>query len=217
MGHAQWAGMEAGGANAAMGESTMRVGLALFATGVLLAGASAAAGKSEPAATAHPPRWELALAGADSGTLVIEGRVLGVDGKPARDLRVHVYHADRHGNYSAGPGGEMFHSGLLRTNVLGQFRVFTDLPGMAEGSPHVHFEVELPGRRYRVIPLNLARPAGAGSDTRYGRLPWMVSLSDTIFWAYVTPRSGGSYRCRWDLRLDRASTIATHPEAFDTR
>jgi hypothetical protein len=192
------------------------------------AGAPAASGASpmvgaKPAAStpmtvgAKPgaPRWELSMVPpeAGSGRLLIEGRVIGEDGRPRRDVRVHVHHAAPNGTECYPEDPRLIRSGLLRTNVLGEFRVRTQMPGMAEGVPHVHFELELPGPAYRTVGLILARPAGAGSDTAYARLPWAVSLAGRPEWAHVSRDSAGDYHCRWDLPLAKSIEMP-RPEAF---
>lgn len=168
-----------------------------------------------PAAT---PAWEAVLSGNSPGAkqLVIEGRLLGEDGKPMRNVRIHAYHVGADGRYTADATMKYVHEGTLRTNVLGEFRVRTGLPGMAEGGPHVHFDIELPGGKYRMIPLNLARKAGAGSDAAYGKIPWMVELTDFDHWAYVETADAKTYHCSWDLHVAKAVALAK-PQGFEAR
>src|SRR5437867_3656342 len=105
-----------------------------------------AAGAVGAAAPSRSPSWEIALApkGERGAQLVIEGRVHGVGGHPMRDVLVYVYHADDQGNYTRGGEKKPRLSGMLRTNVLGGYRVRTVIPGMSEGIPHIHFELAAP-------------------------------------------------------------------------
>jgi len=120
--------------------------LALALTASLTRPASTPEPKKPIPGRAATPSWTLRIGSPPAGAkYVIEGRVIGTDGRPRRNLRVHTHHTDAAGNYSAMPNGPFLRAGELRTSVLGQYRVETELPGMAEGNPHVHFLVEDPG------------------------------------------------------------------------
>ena len=180
--------------------------------GILLL-ALAAFGASAPSGT---PSWEVTLApkGEPGSPFVLEGRVLGAGGRPMRDVLVHVYHADDHGTYGPrGPSPARL-SGMLRTNVLGGYRIHTILPGNAEGIPHLHFELAGPNAKYRAGHLTLCRAVGAGSDTSFAHLPQMLSLEEqTGFWAYVRPDTAGGYRCMWDIPFEELFGVQ-RPAAF---
>ena len=167
-------------------------------------------------ATPTSPTWEVRLApnGEPGAPFVLEGRVIGPGGSPLRNVVVHVYHADDRGIYSSRGESHPRLSGTLRTNVLGGYRVRSILPGLAEGIPHVHFEVAGPGHEYRAVPLNLCRSVGAGSDTVFARLPEMHTFPGTAFWAYVRRDTNGVLRCTWDLPFDRAVRLEKRPDAF---
>src|SRR2546425_9515471 len=96
-----------------------------------------------------------APAGSPSWEIVVEGRVIDAQGRPMRDVLVYAYHADDHGNYTRGGEGKPRLSGMLRANVLGGFRVRTVLPGLAEGIPHIHFELAAPRAQYRAVAVSL--------------------------------------------------------------
>ncbi len=187
---------------------------------ILLACLAAAAAPSPapapPAAAARAPGWEVSLVpeARTGGRLTIEGRLLGEDGRPRRGVRMLVHHAAPGGLVCAPEDPRLLMSGVLRTNVLGEFRVHTVMPGMAEGVPHLHFEMELPGPVYRAIPLRLARTEAAGSDTTFEKLPWVATVGDRTFWTSVTRDTLGDYHCRWDLKLAKALTVP-RSEAFD--
>jgi protocatechuate 3,4-dioxygenase beta subunit len=168
----------------------------------------AALGASAPAGG---PSWDLALAAKDEpgSRFVLEGRVLDAAGHPMHDVLIHVYHADDQGKYHASRL-----SGMLRTNVLGGYRIRTVLPGIAEGIPHLHVELAGPNAQYRFGTLTLCRDAGAGSDTSFAHLPQMLSLKEqTGFWAYVRPDTARGYRSTWDIPFDSLSHVA-RPPAF---
>jgi len=167
-----------------------------------------------PSAPTEP--WDLALAppGEPGRPFVLEGHVVADSGAHAlRDVRIHVYHADARGDYVR-PGERGNHlDGFLRTNVLGAYRIRTVLPGNAEGVPHIHLELETRRHAYYAITLSLCRKQGAGSDTAYAQLPWMMTGTDVGAWGVVLPAGDGGYHCRWDLSLAQAARIE-RPGAF---
>lgn len=166
------------------------------------------------AAVPRSTKWDLQLAppGEPGVPFVLEGRVVGTDGRPLHDLLVNVYHTDDSGKYDWPRGGQPRLSGKLRTNVLGGYRVRTVLPGVAEGASHVHMELADPREGYRAITLSFCRLVGAGSDKRFAQLSQMLELPVNGFWAYVRPDTVG-YRCDWDVPYEKASRIA-RPPAF---
>lgn len=104
---------------------------------------------------------------------------------------------------------------MLRTNVVGGYRIRTVLPGVAEGIPHVHFQLAGPGADYRSVTLTLCRIMGAGSDTSFAHLPQMLSIqSQTGYWAYVRPDTAGGYRCTWDIPFGALPPLRGRPEVF---
>jgi len=174
-----------------------------------LTGAPAA---STPVVPTRAPAWDVTLRPEPSkgGRLVIEGRILGEDGRPRRDAKVRVHHT-LPGTYICFPEDpKQKPSGLVRTNVLGEYRVRTRLPGLAEGVPHVHFEFDSPDGSIRAIALRLGRAAGAGSDSAFASLPWMATTADPGYWGLVTRDASGDYFCRWDLPM--AKLLQLPPE-----
>ena len=147
--------------------------------------------------------------------LILEGRVLDPQGRPRRDVRLMVWHANTSGLYYAnGRNGPLLCSGKLRTNVLGEYRIETELPGMAEGNPHVHFALEDPGTGFRYETLNLARASGPGTDEEYERLPWMITLPNLDYWTYVAREDDGALHAYWDIQLAKTSVEKEAPEGW---
>ncbi len=151
--------------------------------------------------------WDVALTspGEPGHPLVIEGRLLGLpDSLPLRGATLRVYHADANGRYGAGGGRPARLTAVLHTNVAGGFRVRTIVPGLAEGVPHVHFVLSAPGIETRTGQLFLCRSHGAGSDSTFAHLPWMVRLPNRENYAYVErDASGDGYHCAWTWAVRR--------------
>jgi len=169
-----------------------------------------------PAAAAHP--WVLKIGQpAAAERFILEGRILGVDGQPRRDVKLQIHHANAKGQYSAAAGGPLFCSGTLRTNVMGEYRIETELPGMAEGNPHVHLALEEPGGGFRAWTLSLARKSGPGTDAAYGRLPWMLELPREGAWTYVARDGDGVLHAHWDIHVGRGVASTEPPEGWSTK
>jgi protocatechuate 3,4-dioxygenase beta subunit len=152
-----------------------------------------------------PPSWQVTLADSTEPgkPLVIEGRVLSwPDSQPVRDVTVHVWHADAHGIYGNPPGGRFARlDGKARTNVAGGFRVLTVLPGPAEGAAHIHYALSGTGLDLFAGTLNLARSHGAGSDTAYAKVPYMLNPTASQQWLFVEPDEKGFHgSCRLYVR-----------------
>ncbi len=165
-------------------------------------GAAHAAAPAKPAS----PSWELALAppGEPGEPFVIDARLLGwPDSLPVRNTAVRVYHADASGAYSAKGESHARLEGTVHTNVLGQIRVRTILPGTAEGVPHVHFVLTDPGFHGRMSTLTLCRATGAGSDTAFARLPQMLTLPSGGMWEFVRRDTGGVLHVAWTFYVPR--------------
>lgn len=177
--------------------------LARLATAVLVAiGAPRAAAA---AAASAPPSWQVTLADSTEPgkPLVMEGRVFSLpDSQPVRDVTVHLWHADAHGSYGNPPKGRFARlDGQARTNVAGGFRALTVLPGPAEGAAHIHYELSGPGIDPFAGTLNLARSHGAGSDTAYAKLPYMLNPTASQQWLFVEPDEKGFHgSCRLYIR-----------------
>jgi hypothetical protein len=197
---------------------TTRIHRLALAAAFLMPGASAALAGGDTARTAsahagaaHTPSWEADIAkpGEPGRPLVIEGRVLGgLDGRqPMRDVVMVLYHAADDGTDHAPGSTEPRMRGTLRTNVMGEYRVRTVLPGVADGGPHLHVQLTAPGTPARGVTLSLARSSAPGSDTTFKRLPWLAELPDWS-WAYVHPDSAGTFRCHWDIPYASAYLLA---------
>jgi hypothetical protein len=176
-------------------------------SGVVL-GAMAALGASAP----WKPGWDAALApkGEPGPPFVLEGRVLDAGRRPLPDILVTAYHADDHGYGPDGPRHPRL-TGTLRTSVLGGYRFHSALPGIGEGSPHIHFRLKGPDGRTRSCTLFLCRAVGAGSDTTFAHVPLILDIEKLTrpneaglsgFYAYVWPDTGTGFRCTWDIPFD---------------
>jgi hypothetical protein len=174
---------------------------------------------SETTGSHQPLRSEAVLAAPDEpgAPLVIEGRVLGALGRPVRNARVWVYHADTHGKYVRYDRTPRQLGGMLRTDVLGGYRIRTILPGPAEGVPHVHMLIEQSPTDYRMGTVNLCRRFGAGSDTEFARLPQMLELPNAASWRYVRQDSVGVFHCTWDPQAELGPRMEETPGAFARR
>ncbi|HEY6195881.1 MAG TPA: hypothetical protein VI504_12635 [Candidatus Eisenbacteria bacterium] len=161
------------------------------------------------AAVSMPP-WEITLAppGEPGPPLVIEGTLLALpDSTPVRDAEIRAYQQDVSGHYLRNGEPRPHLDGTLRTNVLGQFRIHTVLPGAAEGFSHVHFEIRGAGIAKQMQTVGFCRRVGAGSDSAFAKLPWMLTLPVTpatrvpaeTRWAYADPASPAGYRVRTTL------------------
>jgi hypothetical protein len=157
------------------------------------------------AAANTPPSWQFALAdSAEPGSpLVIEGRVFSLpDSQPVRDVTVHLWHADARGSYGNPPKGRFARlDGQGRTNVAGGFRALTVVAGPAEGAAHVHYALSGTGLDPIAGTLNLARSHGAGSDSAYAKLPYMLNPTASQQWLFVEPDEKGFHgSCRLYIR-----------------
>jgi len=163
------------------------------------------------APVAAAPTWEIALADSTEPgrPFVIEGRVYSLpDSQPLRDVTVHFWHADAQGVYGQPTSDGFTRSarfarldGSVRTNVAGGFRVHTVLPGPAEGFAHVHYAISGTGISPTAGTLNLARSHGAGSDTAYSKVAYMLDPTASQEWAFVEPDDAGFHAtCRLYVR-----------------
>jgi len=166
----------------------IRRAMVLIALGAL----SAPAWAAEPHAGTRGESgrsWDIALTqpGEPGRPFVIEGTVLGLPDS----LPIHGPHGDARPRLA----------GTLTTNVAGGFRVRTVLPGMYDGTPHVHYRVKWAGLDRRGT-LSLARRNGAGSDSAFAQLPWMLKLPGES-WAYADPAADG-FHTTWKLVIERS-------------
>jgi hypothetical protein len=170
---------------------------------------SAGPGAGGPAG--RTPGWEAVLAppGEPGEPLEISGRVVEwPDARPLRDMRVYAYNADAVGHYGTNGRGRPRVSGTLHTNVLGEYRIRTILPGRyGGGEPHVHFEIFGPHGRSWAVALTLFRQRGAGSDTGFALLSPMIHLPETGYSAYVDRGVDGVMRAQWDIPLTPLTRI----------
>jgi hypothetical protein len=166
------------------------------------------------AATA-PPSWrppdEARLAGPHEPgeRFVLEGFVVSRDdGRPLRGVHVHAYHADAHGRYAERADGPARLAGDLESGPQGTYTLRSIVPGLAEGSPHVHLEIFDATRNSRLLlTLNLCRTHGAGSDAAFERLPYFAVLPKSQppgYWAKVERAADTGFVCRWNIPVPPA-------------
>jgi hypothetical protein len=167
---------------------------------------------------ATPKSWEADLAPPDEpgGRFVMEGRLLGPDGKtPMSRITMFVYHADHDGLYARKGERFMRLAGVLKTDAHGRYRVRSALPGQYGGPPHVHFDAWGPGAPLHLWFVNLYRGPKEKPDSLWGRMgvrhgPLPTGELDEIDrrhppppMALVTRDTHGVFHARCDLYWDR--------------
>jgi len=103
-------------------------------------------------------------------SLVVRGRLLGLNGSPVPNAVVFAYHTDREGLYDRRENGP--HSwrlrGWVKTDDDGRFTFETIRPGSYPNSnnpPHVHFTAFLAsGERYHAGELQMSMTAPPGRE-----------------------------------------------------
>lgn len=175
----------------------------LFALAAARLGLAAA-----PAPSTWHPASDLVLAPPhEPGVLLlIEGRVLA-DTVPVAGAKLHAYQQDASGHYSFKPGAPNRLAGDLVTGPDGRFRIRTIVPGLAEGSPHLHLAIEGPRAGSTRMTLALCRTHGAGSDTAFARFPLFVTeptATGSDQWARVEHAADTGFVCRPVIRVSSA-------------
>lgn len=118
-------------------------------------------------------------ASAAGEVIVVEGRVLGVDGRPAPGAAVELWQANAYGRYahqadrSSVPLDPNFQGyGAVRTDAEGRYRFRTIRPGIYAGrTRHLHFYATGPGFERMPMQMYFAGDAGNEADFLYRSVP----------------------------------------------
>lgn len=189
---------------------TLGTALAIVAIGVLVIGTAGDA-LAVRCRDRKPTTWDLALAPAPEpgDRLVLTGRVIDrVRRTPLAGISMMVYHSDSRGNYNP-PGDKSLDArlcGVLITNARGEYRIRTTVPGEAEGTPHIHFEVWGPNVTRRQGAVNLQKRS---SDIPVSKLPTLrdlgvyhVTPDATSLFRSIHRAEDGIYYGTWDVAVD---------------
>lgn len=155
-------------------------GAALFLPAAVLAGAPTPA---QPRGPFYPDRLPLdrdndlvQIAGREglaAGEITdLTGRVLDPNGRPVADALVEIWQCDANGRYlhsrdrQQAPRDPRFQGyGRFRTGADGRYRFRTIKPVAYPGrAPHIHFAVQVPGRRSLVTQMYVAGAPENSSD-----------------------------------------------------
>jgi Dioxygenase len=197
--------------------AAIAVALVVAHLGVHTAAADESAVLGIPPWLATPKGWEAVLAppGEPGGHFVMDGRLIGPDGKTGMaGIKVFVYHADRDGLYARERNRYMRLAGVLTTDAHGRYRIVSALPGQYGGPPHVHFEAWGPGLPLRLWYVNLYRGPNEKPDSLWGRMTtrW-GSLSEDPPEAYVTRVANGVFHAKCDLYWERGFKATTRADS----
>jgi hypothetical protein len=161
-------------------------------------------------AAAPPNSWhprsivDLTPPGEPGEPLVVTGLVVSnLDGAPLANVHLHLYQQDAHGHYSNRPDGPNRLAGDIVSAPNGGYVIHTIVPGLAEGSPHIHCQA-LGTVMQPVLPITISfcRTHGAGSDTVFERLPYFASVpksNPTGYWARVERAANIGFVCYFNL------------------
>lgn len=111
--------------------------------------------------------------------IVVEGRVLGADGRPVAGAAVELWQANAYGRYthsrdrSTAPLDPNFQGyGAVRTDAEGRYRFKTIRPGLYTGrTRHLHFYATGPGFERTPFQMYFADEPGNARDFLYQSLP----------------------------------------------
>jgi protocatechuate 3,4-dioxygenase beta subunit len=141
----------------------------------------------------------------------IEGRILDINGKPLKNLRIEIWQCDANGRYrhprdtGGKPIDENFQGhGANVTNGQGQYRFRTIKPVPYPGrTPHIHVAVFAPGERPFVTQLYVAGEAENADDFLYRRIPVEKRPLVTSNFETAAKHTGAELTARFDIVLDR--------------
>ncbi len=182
-----------------------RRALAVLALGAALAGCAKHAAQTDvPCRDRKPESSDIVIAppGEPGERLEVTGAVYrrGRAGAVA-GVTIYAYHSDSTGSYTRSSGGRFNPRlcGILRTDSLDRYRIRTIMPGHAEGTPHIHFEVWGKGLVPRSLVLNLSSsPRLVAPENPL--LAWPPGAKGRQ--SGLARDSSGVYHCTWDILLE---------------
>jgi protocatechuate 3,4-dioxygenase beta subunit len=98
------------------------------------------------------PRTERLIKPGDAGTpLLVNGRVVNIEGQALSTATIEVFHSDHQGNYDL----EGFHyRGQIPVHESGEYRFETIIPGQYDNrAQHIHYVITAPGHKQLVTQL----------------------------------------------------------------
>ena len=137
--------------------------------------------------------------------LMLGGRVLAADGRPATDAVVEIWQVDANGRYihtadARRGGGDLAFQGFGRSRVdeRGGYAFRTIRPVSYPGrAPHIHFKIHRPGRRVLTTQLVIAGEPRNQRDGVYGAL----APEERRLVAAEFRRVGRDWAAQWDIVL----------------
>jgi len=173
-----------------------------------------------------PKSWESVLARPDEpgGRFVMEGRLIGPDGKSGMPgVKMFAYHADHDGLYEREARHYVRLAGVLTTDARGRYRIISALPGGYGPPPHVHFEAWGSGLPLHLWSVNLYRGPKEKPDSLWGRIsvkPYPVHTKPQPgdervghAEANVTRVASGVFRAHADLYWEHGFQAPAHDDS----
>jgi protocatechuate 3,4-dioxygenase beta subunit len=106
-----------------------------------------------------PSNGRVVPQGEPGQSLRVSGVVVGRDGAPVAGASLYIYQTDHEGYYGVKPASDNRHPRLklyLRSDAKGAWSFETVKPGSYPNSrvpPHIHFEVQAPGRAPKIFEI----------------------------------------------------------------
>lgn len=148
----------------------------------------------------------------------VSGRIVDINGRPLRDMRIEIWQCDANGRYrhprenAARPLDENFQGhGFTTSNAKGQYRFRTIRPVPYPGrTPHIHVAVFPAGEHPFITQLYIAGEERNASDFLYNDIaPDRRHLVTAKFEASTTP--GADQQAGFDIILNRTDGTPQDP------